>query len=117
MKQFRGSCHCGSVEFTFSVPDIDHAMRCDCSLCSRKGMVMSATVVPPEDIKIRCEQGVLSTYQFGTETARHYFCNRCGIHTFVETRLNPGHYRVNLGCIDELDALRLPEVIYDGRNL
>ena len=50
-------------------------------------------------------------------TARHHFCGKCGIHTFVETRLNPGHYRINLGCVDELDALRIPEKIYDGKAL
>ncbi len=78
---------------------------------------MSSTVAPPEFIEISDMEGVLSTYQFGTLAARHHFCKRCGIHTFVETRLNPGHYRINLGCIDELDALRLPEVIYDGKSL
>ena len=78
---------------------------------------MSSTIIPPELIEIADEYGVLSTYKFGTGTARHHFCNRCGIHTFVETRLNPGHYRINLGCVDELNALHIPEIIYDGKSL
>ena len=78
---------------------------------------MSSTVVAPEDINILDPENALSTYQFGTKIARHHFCSRCGIHTFVETRLNPGHYRINLGCIAGIDALRLPEVLYDGKSL
>lgn len=117
MTRYSGSCHCGSVRFTFEALEIDDAMRCDCSICARKGAVLSSMVIPPEQMEISGEEGVLSIYQFGTMTARHHFCNRCGIHTFVETRLNPGHYRINLGCVDELDALRLPEQIYDGKSL
>jgi len=78
---------------------------------------MTTDVVPREHIEITTDGDVLTTYQFGTGVARHHFCNRCGIHTFVETRLIPGHYRINLGCVDQLDALRLPESIYDGKSL
>lgn len=78
---------------------------------------MSADVVAPELIEIAAEDGALSCYQFGSATARHHFCNRCGIHTFVETRLNPGCYRINLGCVDALDAMHLPTEIYPGKAL
>ena len=117
MIRYTGSCHCGAVKFTFSAPEIEQAMRCDCSICARKGMSMSITTIAPEDIEISTEEDVLSTYQFGSMTARHHFCSQCGIHTFVETRLNPGHYRINLGCVDGINAPRLPEIIYDGQAL
>lgn len=78
---------------------------------------MTADVISPGAIQIEATKDVLSTYQFGTMTARHHFCKICGIHVFVETRLNPGHYRINLGCVDGLDAFRLPVVLYEGRNL
>lgn len=114
---YQGSCHCGAVSFTFRSPEITDAMRCDCSICARKGIVLSNDLIVREDISIVAEEGAQQTYQFGTMTARHHFCGTCGIHVFVETRLNPGQYRVNLGCVDELDALRLPAEIYDGKNL
>lgn len=117
MKTYKGGCHCGEVQFFVQLPDINQGMRCDCSICARKGIVMTDTVVSPEDIVISDDNDRLTTYQFGTLAARHHFCSKCGIHTFVETRLNPGHYRINLGCIDELDALRLPETLYDGKSL
>ncbi len=92
-------------------------MLCDCSLCRRKGSIMTSMVIPPEAIEIWVEGDAQRSYQFGTMTARHHFCSICGIHTFVETRLNPGCYRVNLGCVDALDALSLPSRVYDGKTL
>ncbi|MBO6776507.1 MAG: GFA family protein [Marinibacterium sp.] len=117
MKQYKGSCHCGAVTFAFPCPEITRIMRCDCSLCARKGIAMTVTTIPPDQIEIFDPEGALATYQFATMTARHHFCSRCGIHTFVETRLNPGHYRINLGCVDEINAMRLPEELYDGKSL
>ena len=117
MKTYEGSCHCRAVRFSFRAPEIQKAMRCDCSICVRKGIMMTAKTVPPEDMTVLADEGALSLYQFGTFSARHRFCVTCGVHVFVETRLNPGHFRVNLGCIEGLDPLRLPEEIYDGKSL
>ena len=117
MKQYKGSCHCGAVTFAFLCPEITRTMRCDCSLCARKGIAMTVTTIAPDNIDIFDSEGTLTSYKFATMTARHHFCSRCGIHTFVETRLNPGHYRINLGCVDEINALRLPAELYDGKSL
>jgi hypothetical protein len=29
----------------------------------------------------------------------------------------PGHYRINLGCVDGVDALTLPVEVFDGASL
>lgn len=86
-------------------------------MCARKGAALTTRVIAPGAIEITVEGDAQRTYQFGTMTARHHFCGRCGVHTFVETRLNPGFFRVNLGCVDALDALRLPVALYDGKSL
>ena len=116
-KNYAGSCHCGSVSFRFVGPLIDRVMRCDCSICRRKGTMYSTFVVPPEAMEITDAKGTMKTYRFATMSAQHHFCDSCGIHTFVETRLKPGHYRINLGCLEGLDPLGLPETIYDGKSL
>lgn len=92
-------------------------MRCDCSICARKGSVLTTNLIAPDAMEVQVRGHVQKTYQFGTMTARHHFCGVCGIHTFVETRLNPGFYRINLGCVEEVDALKLSEDIYDGKSL
>jgi len=117
MKSYHGSCHCGRVKFAFQTPEITKVMRCDCSICVRKGITLTPDAIPPDLITINAADDALRCYQFGTMTARHHFCSVCGIHTFVEIRLNPDKYRVNLGCVDDLDTLRLPEEIFPGKNL
>jgi len=59
----------------------------------------------------------LGLYQFGIKTAKHYFCKECGIYTFHETARVPGHYRVNLGCIEGVDSFALEADIFDGKHL
>ena len=117
MKEYRGSCHCGSIRFIFSAPEIHDGLRCNCSICKRKGAIMTNFTIAPEHITIEVENESLSTYQFGSKVAKHHFCNRCGIFTFVETRLNPGQFRVNLGCVDGLNSFDLPVELYDGASI
>lgn len=117
MPQYHGTCHCGAVAFDFTAIEITDALRCNCSICKRKGAALTSFTVPPGNLAIRASEDRLSTYRFGTKTAKHYFCNRCGIFTFVQTRLTPGEYRVNLGCVDEVDSFSLPTVLFDGTSI
>lgn len=117
MVEYRGSCHCGAITFTFSSREISDGLRCTCSICRRKGAVMTNFVIPPESIDVDSQEGAMSTYRFDDGVAKHHFCNRCGIFTFVETRLNPGQYRVNLGCVDGVDSLGLPIEVFDGDSI
>ena len=74
-------------------------------------------MLAPEQLEIEVTGDALSCYQFGNKVAKHYFCNKCGIYTFHETMRKPGHYRVNLGCIDEIDSFTLPRTVFNGRDL
>lgn len=114
---YQGSCHCGAVRFSFEAEPIAKGLRCNCSLCARKGAMMSPEPIPREQLKIEAQEGALGLYQFGQKRAKHYFCNRCGIYPFHETARKPGHFRVNLGCVDGLDPLALEADVFDGRHL
>ena len=78
---------------------------------------MTNFTIRSEELEIGDENKALSTYKFGREIAKHYFCRRCGIFTFVETRLNPGEFRINLGCIDDMDSLVLLVTVFDGEAI
>ncbi len=116
MKTYTGSCHCGAIRFAFTAPPIRQGLRCTCSLCRRKGAPMS-DFIAPEDMRIDAAAGDLAVYTFGSGVARHFFCRCCGIYPFHQGRRKPGHYRVNLGCVDGLDALSLPVEVFDGASL
>jgi hypothetical protein len=116
-QQYHGSCHCGAIRFSFECEPITKGVRCNCSICARKGALMSPERVPAEKLKIETGDDALALYQFGTKTAKHYFCRHCGIYPFHEAALKPGHYRINLGCVDEIDSLALAFDVLDGKHL
>lgn len=117
MKTWHGKCHCGDVSFSFQAEGITDGLRCNCSICKRKSALMSSFVIPIEDISIDVVNDALSVYQFDSGVAKHYFCKHCGIYPFHETMRAPGNYRLNLGCIDEVDAFSLPFEVFDGASL
>lgn len=81
-----GSCHCGAVKFQVRTP-VARAVRCNCSLCRRKGVLMSPAFAA-EHLKIVSGKEELTLYQFNTRVAKHYFCRLCGIYPFHQTRLD-----------------------------
>ena len=78
---------------------------------------MSNFTLAPEGLNIKENNSSLGLYQFGSKVAKHYFCKTCGIYTFHETMRNPGNYRVNLGCINEIDTNDLKVEIFDGISI
>lgn len=116
-KRYQGSCHCGAVKFAFDGDQITQGLRCTCSICRRKGAMMSTEVIPADKLEIEADAEDIGLYQFDSKIAKHYFCRKCGIFTHNETLRAPGNYRVNLGCINELDGVDLEVIVFDGKNL
>ena len=88
-------CHCGFVEAKINIKNIEKIFKCNCSICKRKGTIMS--MVKNEDFKI--------------------ICSNCGIYTHHNPRSNPAMTGFNLGCIDEVNTFELNKIaIKDGNN-
>ncbi|MFD1883173.1 GFA family protein [Paracoccus pacificus] len=113
----RLTCHCGAVELAVTlVPEgLASATRCDCSFCRRRGAI--AVTAPRGGIKIIRGAEALSLYQFGTHTAKHWFCANCGIYTHHQRRSNPNEYGVNAAALEGVNPCDLGEVEWvDGVN-
>ena len=78
---------------------------------------MSTEAIPAEALKIEANPDDIGLYEFGSKVAKHFFCNNCGIYTHNEMLRIPGHCRVNLGCIDDLDTSGFEVTVFDGKNL
>ena len=78
--------------------------------------MMSPEAIPMENLVIEADQADIGLYQFGNKVAKHYFCNKCGIYTHNEMLRMPGHMRVNLGCIENLDTSGFEVTVFDGKN-
>ena len=108
-------CHCGAVEAEINIEKIEKFLRCNCSLCKRKGAIMS--IVKNDQFKIIKGKDKLKLYQFKTNVAKHYFCSVCGVYTHHNPRINPNMTAFNVGCIDEIDTFKLKNIgLADGEN-
>lgn len=89
-------------------------MDCNCSICRRRGALWHGA--SEASLRITGGEEDLQLYQFGTMTAKHYFCRHCGIHPFVRPRLDPTRWAVNVRCIDGVDLAALEVRSFDGEH-
>lgn len=113
--RYTGSCHCGAIRFTFDDEPLTTACTCNCSLCRRRGGLMSARYYPRDAITIEAAPGALAVYQWGDRMMNHYFCARCGVFPFSDV-IATGDHRVNLNCVDGLDRAALAVTELDGAS-
>ena len=110
-------CHCGEVklEIKESEKALNSFLRCNCTLCKKKGYIM--TFAPITDVKIVKGEDKLKLYQYHTKVAEHYFCSECGIYIHHKMRSRPDTFGLNVGCIDDIDQFKLENVgLNDGQN-
>ena len=110
-------CHCGEVELEIKESEgaLNKFLRCNCTLCKKKGYIM--TFAPITDVKITKGKDKLKLYQYHTKVAEHYFCSACGIYTHHKMRSRPDTFGLNVGCIDDIDQFKLENVgLNDGQN-
>ena len=105
MQAYDGSCHCGAVRFRIET-DFPELTTCDCSICARKNAMM--VKVPEERFQLLAGEEFLTEYRFHTRTARHYFCNVCGIYPFHRKRVTPDYFGINVHCLDGVDLTDIP---------
>lgn len=98
----QGACHCRAVQFDAEVAEPLDGSRCNCSICAMKGAVM--VYVPLAALRVTAgEGGALACYTFNTHVAKHWFCRKCGIHCFHQTRSNPELYAINAVTLEGVD--------------
>lgn len=112
---FKGTCHCGAVKFEVET-ELEPATRCNCSLCRRRGALMSP-MFEANRLTIREGEDSLTLYQFNSHVAKHYFCRHCGVYPFHQTRKDATRWRVNLGCLEGVDVYALDASVADGASL
>jgi len=102
------SCHCGACQMVVRLAaSLETARRCDCSFCRRRG----AMTVSVQEADLRILQGdALRLYQFGTQTAEHYFCSICGCYTHHRRASDPTEFGVNVGGLEGVNPAELEPI-------
>ena len=116
IKTYQGSCHCGRVRFEVDA-DIDHVRACDCSVCRKRGALIHR--VAKDQLRLITPWEELKVYQWGSYTARDFFCPDCGILPFrrpsdptpeeLQGGVKPfGGWAVNVRCLEGIDFAVIP---------
>jgi len=115
MAVYQGGCHCGAVRFEVET-ELTYVAECNCSICTKKGALHHR--VAADRFRLLQGEEALTLYQFGTRTARHYFCKHCGIAPYGNPRLDPESISINIRCLDgiDVDSLEIQRIPFDGRN-
>jgi hypothetical protein len=114
--KYTGNCHCKTISFELDIEPITGALQCNCSICIRKNAIMSVEYFTPEHFTQLKGLENLTCYHWNDCDVNHYFCKTCGIYPFHDSIDAPGKFRINLGCINEIDPRGLTIKQFDGRN-
>ena len=114
--KYKGSCHCGRVAYEVE-GEVDSAMACNCSICSRKGSLL--WFVPRDKLRLLTPDENASTYLFNKHVIKHRFCANCGIHPFGEGVDPQGNAMaaVNIRCLENFDFTAVQVNHFNGRDL
>ena len=110
---FQGSCHCELVKFEFKSLNKVEIWACNCSICSLNNY--QHLFVKHSDFSLISGKDHLNSYHFGTHTAEHLFCRRCGIKSFYQPRSHPNSFSINLRCVKNPPLIDRV-VKFDGKN-
>lgn len=100
--------------------EIDHVRSCDCSVCRRRGALNHR--VAQHQLRLITPWEDLTLYQWGSRTAKDYFCPTCGILPFrrpsdpTARELREGEdsmapfdgWAINVRCLEGIDLKSLP---------
>lgn len=110
-----GSCHCGLVRFRVEGAP-DKAIECNCSHCSRKGLLL--WFVPRDAVHVDAGEDRLVEYRFNRRVIQHLFCPTCGCQPFGFGTAPDGRATaaVNVRCLDDVDVATIERLPFDGRS-
>jgi hypothetical protein len=124
-QSYDGSCHCGAVRFRVTA-DIDHLRICDCSICRKRGAFIHR--VADNDLQMLTPLDGMTLYEWGSRTAKDYFCPICGILPFRRPSLPTQQeqmsgvrpfegWAVNTRCLEGFDPGTVKKIAIHGSRV
>jgi len=96
MRNFRGSCHCGALGFSFqtALPIAQWSVRaCQCGFCRAHGALTTSDPAGRLAFHVG-EAELLQRYRFGLKTADFLLCRRCGVYTGAQIDTDHGAFGI-----------------------
>ena len=109
-----GSCLCGAVRYTVSVP-VSELRACHCMHCQKaSGAGGSVNAVLASDA-FRITQGTPKRYAAKADSGRtlyRFFCGDCGSPLYSQRETNPGMVVVRAGTLDNPGEMKITANIW-----
>lgn len=114
---FQANCHCGAVALNVNAELPAKAVKCNCTHCSIKSLVLAA--VPGDAVEVTKGEEALKTYRFNRKIIDHRFCANCGVQPYSRGKGPDGTpmAMINLRCVPQVDLDALEIIEYDGLSL
>jgi hypothetical protein len=116
-----GTCHCGNIAFKLDwqpEPKEIPARACSCSFCTKHGGLWTSCPTGSLTVHIKDSTHV-STYAFGTKTAKFHVCSSCGVVPVVTCNIDGRVYAVvSVNAFENVDSslLQRAPVSFDGEG-
>ena len=111
-----GKCHCGNLTYRLNWPGVGTRIpvrACSCSFCTKHGGTYTSHGGAQLAAVIH-DEGLVSRYKFGTETAAFYLCTRCGVVPFVTSEIDGNLYAVvNVNSFEGIDPACFSRAVSD----
>ena len=113
-KKTGGSCFCGAVEFSATLPS-KWCAHCHCSMCRKTHGAGYVTWVGFETDQVTITSGEnILTWFDSSKGAQRGFCGKCGSSLFFRSERWAGELHIALGCMDEpIDREPQANVFFD----
>jgi len=107
-QQVNGSCLCGAIGFTATLPS-KWCAHCHCSMCRKNHGAGYVTWAGFETGQVEITRGEDQLHWFdSSKGAQRGFCKTCGSSLFFRSERWAGELHIALGCMDD-DIDRQPQ--------
>lgn len=112
--QTTGSCFCGAVTFTATLPS-KWCSHCHCSMCRKAHGAGYVTWVGFDSDKVKLTGGEDTLTWFdSSKGAQRGFCGTCGSSLFFRSERWAGELHISLACMDDpIDRQPQANVFFD----